>query len=127
MQAAASVVALFGVAWIWRSCGDRDLKAALLIVATLLASPHVLDYDLTTLAPAIAFIVASRWRDGFRNYDVSVLASAWFAPLFARAIAGATGGPLDLIAVALLYILTMLHDMRDRSMPSLDAAGVAQV
>jgi len=138
VQAAASVIALFGVAWAWhstshptshptwRACSNRDLKAALLIVATLLASPHVLDYDLTTLAPAIAFIVASRWRGGFRNYDVSVLAAAWFAPLLARAIAGATGVPLGLIAVAMLYILTMRHAMRDRSMPSLEASGIAQ-
>jgi alpha-1,2-mannosyltransferase len=126
VQATSSLTALFSVAWAWRTCGDRDLKAALLIVAALLASPHVLDYDLTTLAPAMAFIVASRWRDGFRDYDVSILAAAWFAPLFARAVAGATGVPLGLIAVAMLYILTMRHVMRDRSMPSLDTAGIAQ-
>ena len=29
------------------------------MIATLLGSPHVLDYDLTLLAPAIAFFVAS--------------------------------------------------------------------
>jgi alpha-1,2-mannosyltransferase len=126
VQAAASVIALFSVAWIWRSCGDRDLKAALLIVTTLLASPHLLDYDLTTLAPAIAFIIASRWQSGFRDYDISALAIVWFAPLFARAIAGATGVPLGLIAVAMLYVLTMRHVMRDRSMPLLDASGIAQ-
>jgi alpha-1,2-mannosyltransferase len=126
VQAAASVAALFSVAWIWRSCGDRDLKAALLIVATLLASPHVLDYDLTTLAPAMAFIIASRWGNGFRDYDVSALAMVWFAPLFARAIAGATGVPLGLFAVAMLYVLVMRHAMRDRSMPSRDASAIAQ-
>ena len=126
VQAAASVITLFGVAWAWRTCGDRDLKAALLIVATLLASPHVLDYDLTTLAPAIAFIIASRKQSGFNDYDVSALAMVWFAPLFARAIAGATGVPLGLIAVAMLYVLIMRHAMRDRSMPSLGAAGIAQ-
>jgi alpha-1,2-mannosyltransferase len=126
VQAAASVVALFSVAWIWRSCGDRDLKAALLIVATLLASPHVLDYDLTTLAPAIAFLIASRWTNGFRDYDVSALAMVWLAPLFARAIAGAIGVPLGLIAVAMLYVLVMRHAMQDRSMPSLDASAIAQ-
>jgi alpha-1,2-mannosyltransferase len=126
VQTAASVIALFSVAWIWRSCGDRDLKAALLIVATLLASPHVLDYDLTTLAPAIAFMIASRGMNGFRDYDVSALAMVWFAPLFARAIAGSTGVPLGLIAVAMLYVLVMRHAMRDRSMPSLDAARIAQ-
>jgi alpha-1,2-mannosyltransferase len=126
MQAAASFTALFSVAYAWRACGDRDLKAALLIVATLLASPHVLDYDLMLLAPAMAFIVVSCWPNQFRGYDISVLAAAWFAPLFARAIAGATGVPLGLIAVAMLYFVAMRHVMRNRSIPSLDTAGIAQ-
>src|SRR5260370_1360217 len=51
VQGAASVVAVCSVAWIWRSSRDRDLKAALLTAAALLASPHVLDYDLMILAP----------------------------------------------------------------------------
>jgi alpha-1,2-mannosyltransferase len=134
VQTAASVAALASVAWSWRSnrqstwdsSGDRDLKAALLIVATLLASPHVLDYDLTVLAPAIAFIVASCWPDGFRDYDVSALTAAWFVPLFARATAGATGVPLGLIAVAMLYILAMRHIAHRRSITSVDIASIAQ-
>jgi alpha-1,2-mannosyltransferase len=131
-QAAASVIALLSVvyAWraggTWRACGDRNLKAALLIITTLLASPHVLDYDLTILAPAIAFMVASCWPDDFRDDDISALAAAWFAPLFARAIAGATGVPLGLIVVAMLYFLAMRHLMRDRSMPSIETARIAQ-
>jgi hypothetical protein len=126
VQAAASIIALFSVAWASRSCGDRDLKAALLIVATLLASPHVLDYDLTMLAPAIAFIISSCRTAGYRDYDISALAMVWCAPLFARAVAGWTGVPLGLAAIAMLYVLVMRHAMRDRSMSSLDAAGIAQ-
>jgi len=126
VQACASIIALFSVTWAWRACGDRNLKAALLIVATLLGSPHVLDYDLTTLAPAMAFIVASRWPNGFRDYDISALAAAWFVLLFGRAIAGATGVPLGLIAVAMLYFLAMRHVMRDRSMPLIEGASIAQ-
>jgi alpha-1,2-mannosyltransferase len=126
VQACASVIALFSVTWAWRACGDRHLKAAFLIVATLLGSPHVLDYDLTALAPAMAFIVASRWPNGFRDYDISALAAVWFVPLFGRAIAGATGVPLGLIAVAVLYFLAMRHVMRERSVPSIEEAGIAQ-
>jgi hypothetical protein len=126
VQAAASVVALFGVAYAWRACGDCNLKAALLIIATLLASPHVLDYDLMLLAPAIAFIVVSCWPKGFRDFDISVLAAAWFTPLFARVIAGTTGVPLGLIAVAMLYFVAMRHVMRNRSISSLGPASIAQ-
>jgi alpha-1,2-mannosyltransferase len=131
-QATAYVIALLSVVYTWRArgtwhaCGDRNLKASLLVIATMLASPHVLDYDLTILAPAIAFMVASCWPDDFREDDASALAAAWFAPLFARAIAGATGVPLGLIVVVMLYFLAMRHIMRDRSMPSIETAGIAQ-
>ena len=125
-QAAVSIIAVLGVAWAWRVSRDHEMKAALLIVATLLASPHVLDYDLTILAPALAFIVASRWPDGFGNYDISALAAVWCVPLFARAIAGASGVPLGLIAVAMLYILAMRHLIRERSVSLRPRIAVAQ-
>jgi hypothetical protein len=86
----------------------------------------VLDYDLTILAPALAFIVASRWPDGFRDHDISVLTFAWFVPLFARAIAGKACVPLGLIALTMLYIVAIRHIRRERAMPSLAAASVAQ-
>jgi hypothetical protein len=60
--------------------GVRELKAARLTIATLLASPHALDYDLTIPGPAIAFVVASSRSNGFRDFDISVLALAWIAP-----------------------------------------------
>ena len=44
----------------WSGCGARTaafaLKAAALCLATLLATPYSLDYDLMVLAPAIAFL-----------------------------------------------------------------------
>jgi hypothetical protein len=125
-QAAASVVTVLGVAWAWRVGHDHALKSALLIVATLLASPHVLDYDLTLLAPALAFVVASRWPDGFGNYDVSALAAVWCVPLLARAVAGVSGVPLGLMAVALLYIVAMRHLVRERSASPHARMAVAQ-
>jgi hypothetical protein len=121
VQAAASASVIVGLAWVWRACGDRDLKAALLIIATLLASPHVLDYDLTILAPALAFILVSRWPDGFHDYEITVLAAAWFVPLFARA----SHVPLGLIAIAMLYILATWNVLRERVKPALAANHIA--
>jgi hypothetical protein len=114
------------VAWTWRTSADRDLKAALLIVATLLASPHVLDYDLTILGPAIAFIVAAGHTSGLRDYDISLLATAWIAPLLARAVAGATGIPIGLITLVVLYALVMRSATKARTESMIGAAGVAQ-
>ena len=125
-QGAASVAAMGGVAWLWRNSTDRDLKAALLMIATLLASPHALDYDLTILGPAIAFFVASSWSNGFRDFDISLLAAAWITPLLARGIAGLTGIPLGLIAIVVLYALTMRHAMRDRAAAGVGSPGNLQ-
>jgi len=126
LQGAVSLTALGSVALAWRSRTDDDLKAALLIVATLLGSPHVLDYDLVIFAPAIAFLVSASRAGGFRDYDISLLAFAWIAPLFARAIAGACGIPLGLITIAILFVLAMQHVMRGRAISSLTRPRIAQ-
>jgi alpha-1,2-mannosyltransferase len=126
VQGAVTLTAICGVAWTWRTSADRDLKAALLIVATLLASPHVLDYDLTILGPAIAFIVAAGHTSGLRDYDISLLAAAWIAPLLARAVAGATGIPIGLITLVVLYGLVMRSATKARTESMIGAAGVAQ-
>jgi hypothetical protein len=124
-QATASIASICSVAWVWRSSADRDLKAALLIVATLLGSPQVLDYDLTILAPAMAFIIVSSRTSGLLEYDISILAVAWIAPLSARALAGATGVPLGLITILMLYVLVMRRIMRDQG-STISAAEIAQ-
>jgi alpha-1,2-mannosyltransferase len=126
VQGLASVVAVGSVAWIWRASTDRDLKAALLLVATLLASPHVLDYDLMILAPAIAFMVAAGAARGFRDDEITLLAAAWIAPLLARGIAGSTGIPLGLITVLTLYALMMRRAIITRAGSALGSPGIAQ-
>jgi len=126
VQGAVTLTAICGVAWTWRTSAHRDLKAALLIVATLLGSPHVLDYDLTILGPAIAFIVAASHANGWRDYDISLLAAAWIAPLLARAITGATGIPIGLIILVALYALVMRRATKARSESMIGAAGIAQ-
>jgi alpha-1,2-mannosyltransferase len=127
LQGAVSLTVVGSVALAWRSRTDHDLKAAMLIVATVLGSPHVLDYDLMILAPAIAFLVSASRTSGFRDYDISLLAFAWIAPLFARAVAGACSVPLGLIAVAILFVLAVQHVMRDRAIPSLAPGSAADL
>jgi alpha-1,2-mannosyltransferase len=126
VQGLASVVAVGSVAWIWRASTDRDLKAALLLVATLLASPHVLDYDLMILAPAIAFMVAAGAARGFRDDEITLLAAAWIAPLLARGIASSTGIPLGLITVLTLYALMMRRAIITPAGSALGSPGIAQ-
>ncbi len=125
VQGLVSAAAICGTAWTWHSAGHRDVKAALLVVATLLASPHVLDYDLVILALAIAFTVSAGVESGFGDYEISVLAAAWIVPLLSRGVAGLTAVPLGLLVVLALYFCTLRRAMRDNA-GSAAAHSIAQ-
>ena len=127
MQGMVSATVVAGVAWTWRSVTcERNLKAALLVVATLLASPHVLDYDLMILAPAIAFAASAGVADRFRDYEISVLGAAWIVPLLARSVAGTTGIPIGVLVLLALYGIIWRSVIRDRASVKRHATELAQ-
>lgn len=123
LQTTISVLVVCTVAWTWRLKIDDAQKATILAIATLLASPHVLDYDLVTLGVAIAFFVRHGSDRGFRNYEITLLAAVWIVPLIARAVAGMTSVPVGLIAMSAFYLITL---RRALSEASLSAEPVAQ-
>jgi alpha-1,2-mannosyltransferase len=90
-----------GLVALWRSAAAFELKAAGLIIGSVIATPYVLDYDLVVLAPAIAFLVAHGLRIGFAPYEITVMVALWVLPLAARSVAEKTGvslSPVVLIA-----------------------------
>jgi hypothetical protein len=114
--AAQGALVLFIVAslvWLWRGPADDRLKAAALPCACLLATPYVLDYDLVVLALPIGFLTSYGLARGFRDYEISILAFAWLAPIASRSLAGATGLPLGLIAMLVLYLTTLSRAATD--------------
>jgi alpha-1,2-mannosyltransferase len=112
-QAALALAVAASLVWLWRSRAAGDLKAAALACACLLATPYVLDYDLVVLAVAIAFFVRHAFSQGFRDYEISVLAFVWVAPLIARSVAGTVGLPLGLMAMLALYGLALRRAIFD--------------
>jgi hypothetical protein len=114
------------LAWLWRSDAAFELKAAALATACLLATPYVLDYDLVVLAIAIAFFTRDGLKRGFHDYEISVLAAAWLVPLLSRSIAGVAGIPLGLIAMLLLYMITLRRALFDREQIAADVHRIAQ-
>lgn len=102
-QGALFLALAASLVWLWRGKAPQRVKNAGLIVASLLATPYVMDYDLMALAPAIAFMVAQGLKDGFRPYEKAALALAFIAPIIARPIADATYVPLGLLAMLALY------------------------
>lgn len=123
-QIALALLLAVSIAWLWRSKAAFELKASALATASLLATPYVLDYDLTVLAVAIAFFVRHGLQRGFHGGEITMLMAAWVMPLLTRSIAGATGIPLGLIVMLTLYTFTLrraacdLHEMSGASADS---------
>jgi hypothetical protein len=110
----ALMIALAGaLVWLWRSTAAYPLKAAALIVASLLATPYSLDYDLMALAPAIAFLAADGLVRGFGPWQKSALALVWFMPMIARTIAEHTLIPLGVPAMLLVLVLILRRAASD--------------
>ena len=107
VQAVVAALAVVATAWAWRVSDSRALKAALLVTATALTSPHMLDYDLVLLAPALAFLTLVMQQDGARDYDKSLMALIWITPLMARSAAGLIGIPLGLLTVVALFVMVL--------------------
>ncbi len=107
VQSAVTVALAAALIRLWRARVDFALKAAALIIAAILATPYSLDYDLTALAPAIAFLAAHGLRCGFAPFEKTALAALWLAPLVARTVAGVTLVPLGVLAMAAVLGLVL--------------------
>jgi len=114
------------MAWLWHSDAAFELKAAALAVASLLATPYVLDYDLVVLAVAIAFLARHGLREGFRDFEISLLAAAWVVPLLSRTVAGATYIPLGLMVLLAIYGVILRRAVLDRASLTIGAQRIAQ-
>lgn len=58
-----------------------ELRAAAIAVATLLAQPYLLHYDLIWLALPIVFLVVDGLRHGWHKGDIPVLILVWLVPI----------------------------------------------
>jgi alpha-1,2-mannosyltransferase len=106
-QMLATLGAAVAVVALWRSAAAFELQAAGLLIATVIATPYALDYDLVVLAPAIAFLAAHGLRRGFAACEASMLAVLWLLPLAARPLAEATGASLTPIALIAALVLVL--------------------
>jgi alpha-1,2-mannosyltransferase len=100
-----------GVAWsvwqTWRAPVEHGWKVIVLILACLLGTPYMLDYDLVMLAPVLAIWVRLGLRSGFRDGEKVVLALAWVAPLVGRSMAQYACLPIALWVMLGLFVLAM--------------------
>jgi hypothetical protein len=95
-----------------------------IVCAGLLASPFLLDYDLTLLAIALAWLFREALRTGFLPFEKALMALAFVLPLISRATAGAVGVPLAPLTIAALFALTRRRALATAPGPGRVRAGV---
>ena len=120
-QAIATIAVLAALAAITLARADRRLIAAATCIATVLATPYALDYDMTILGVAIAFSVAHAAGRGFAPAEKSLLALVWFMPMIARTGMLATGVPIGVLVMTLYFATVIARALRDNPLkiPSL--------
>jgi alpha-1,2-mannosyltransferase len=102
---------------LWRSAASYPLKAAALCLATILATPYSLDYDMMVLAPAMAFVAADGFARGFAPWEKTALAALWLVPLVARSVAQISLIPLGVPAMLAMLVLIVRRVELDVTMP----------
>ena len=65
-QGAVTLLIAAALVWLWRGAAAFPLKAAGLLIGSVLATPYSLDYDLMLLAPAIAYLATDGMRARLR-------------------------------------------------------------
>ena len=106
VQAATSVAAA-GLVWsVWRRQVSMEMKGAVLLTATFVATPYVWDYDLVALLFAAAWLWAEAQATAWRPWEKAAMALAICLPSLA---ALATTDPrLQLGPIVLWWFLILL-------------------
>jgi hypothetical protein len=114
-QAVCALAAVAGVVAVWRGQAPLALRGAMLIVATMLATPYMFDYDMVVLALPLAWLAADGIARGWQPYEREILVAAWAAPLVAPNIAEATHLQLAPFVTIGLFILILQRSFAQKT------------
>jgi hypothetical protein len=90
-----------------------DAEGPALVSSVLLATPFILDYDLTLLAIPIAWLARRALVNGFLPGEKLVLALAYVLPLYARTLAGKTGVPATPFLILAVFAYVVIRGLRE--------------
>lgn len=116
LQAIVAVTAAVMVAWVWRHPTDSETKNAALMIATPLATPFFLDYDLMLVAPAVAWLARRGMQRGQLPWEGTVLAVLSLVPLVSRTIGECAHILLAPVAVGAVFAC-IIADVRAGAHP----------
>ncbi len=103
VQTAVTLAVAASLVMLWRGSASPARKGAALCLASILATPYSLDYDLMIAAPAIALLVSDGIATGFAPWRRTMLAVLWIMPIAVRGIAQATYLPLGVAMLLVAY------------------------
>jgi len=112
-QGAVTLLIAAALVWLWRSTAAFPLKAAGLLIGSVLATPYSLDYDLMLLAPAIAYLATDGLARGFAPWEKTILAALWIVPLAARSVPQTTLIPLAVPIMLVAFSLLLRRAMNE--------------
>ncbi len=102
-QAVLTLGAAIALVALIRRRPGGEAEGPALVCAAALASPFLLDYDLTLLAIPLAWMFAQGRRTGFLPWEKTVLAAAFILPMISRIAATHLGVPLGPPVVLALF------------------------
>lgn len=95
------------VGWFATRAPTSRAIGPVLITATLLATPYIVDYDLTLTAIPMAWVLSEGLRGGFLRWEKLTLLAAYALPLVARVVAARLGVPLGPPILMGLLLVTL--------------------
>jgi hypothetical protein len=94
-------------------------EGAILVAATVLCPPYLMDYDLVCVALPLAWVMAEAQRTAWLPWEKIVLLAAYAVPLFARPVALATNVSLTPpVLLALFAVVARRAALHPDSPPS---------
>jgi alpha-1,2-mannosyltransferase len=101
---------------VWRRASVVELQAAALVLATMLVTPHLLEYDTVLLALPIAWLAVDGLRSRFLPGDIVILAMLWLYPAVMRELAP-HGLPLTPVVIAAALFICVRRSLYSASSP----------
>jgi hypothetical protein len=100
------------------------MKNAVLVLGGLLATPFLLDYDLTLLALPVAWLAGEQGERAL-PWERTALVAAFFLPLCARPLAEFAGIPATPLVAAALLCLSLRRCGAAAPIPRQSAAATS--
>jgi hypothetical protein len=106
-QVLTAFAVVAGLVWLQRRAPRGGAEGPAMIVAALLCSPYLLDYDLILLAVPLAWLLRQGARTGFLDWEKTVMAAAFILPLFSRTLATLARAPIAPLVVGALFVVML--------------------